>query len=908
MTKRILIPFFLFFCFSLISQSFSRHELFFVTEHFSVFIFPTEEEIFLSFRKNGNPIKNTKVCFYKDGHITKPQNTAKDGTLRIKRPDEPFIQFRFGSYRTIHTFALPKYEKPKKYEIKTVRENDLQVLKGKIFHEVQKVRLVYRDAENIENEQEVMLDNGEFRQELFFNEKPLFVDIYADDEFICTTFINFGAQNVEVVNAEKIKTFIPQKIEITPEMQLDCRKVNHVESMLLSFARCGENAERLYFADNGKIFDLQPAMNDGVLTGNVEIIMKNGDSIKEKICVPVLPSIYENKKFRNYEINDKEFFFFSQKEHKNSHLIFYKENIEIAQTFTVVKGVNKVELPKDLQKEPCVSAAILCTDEKAGKASGVFCRFINTTNENYYDIAKDSNSVVFLTPTENTTDNGLDFYCRLSNVAEESSAVYGEISIKNQQARQRNIKLHSVFAEEAICEDLLGQTVVLEPKEELQIRFDLPLECNKKSSRNLLVTEITPAGEDAVYWVPSQPVQTIPVYCESFTVSGRLIENRTSEIPVILPENDTLQELSCFLSTDTGAVSMANTVLTNCAEYVFEEALLDYLQKRRSPRDGYDDFGFFYPYFLNNFFSERNLIRRFCFDTNYDVDSSLLYLYAASKIPDLARPKKIAAITSFFRNNLELLSDNPLREELFYRSIKETHKITKKNTGFIYGGQSVENWLFMKNKSNQPESTIGKIIRLLPDEEDNEKVEFELSQSFAPSAKNVGTLENGQSVVNKITLPENYVSMTGQREVRYKITKNGDADLFYLINGRFYSNQIDVGSNILRLSVMDRDDMPLYSGSRLMKNTKYLAKVYLPDELKNKHCVLLLKDRMISAVQQITLSDGRICETGQPIFFSGNDLSFSFLADIPFYFDDISFIILPLVSGDAWAYYAEYSE
>jgi hypothetical protein len=257
---------------------------------------------------------------------------------------------------------------------------------------------------------------------------------------------------------------------------------------------------------------------------------------------------------------------------------------------------------------------------------------------------------------------------------------------------------------------------------------------------------------------------------------------------------------------------------------------------------------------------------------------------------------------------LELLSDNPLREELFYRSIKETHKITKKNTGFIYGGQSVENWLFMKNKSNQPESTIGKIIRLLPDEEDNEKVEFELSQSFAPSAKNVGTLENGQSVVNKITLPENYVSMTGQREVRYKITKNGDADLFYLINGRFYSNQIDVGSNILRLSVMDRDDMPLYSGSRLMKNTKYLAKVYLPDELKNKHCVLLLKDRMISAVQQITLSDGRICETGQPIFFSGNDLSFSFLADIPFYFDDISFVILPLVSGDAWAYYAEYSE
>ena len=107
---------------------------------------------------------------------------------------------------------------------------------------------------------------------------------------------------------------------------------------------------------------------------------------------------------------------------------------------------------------------------------------------------------------------------------------------------------------------------------------------------------------------------------------------------------------------------------------------------------------------------------------------------------------------------------------------------------------------------------------------------------------------------------------------------------------------------------MNRDDMPLYSGSRLMKNTKYLMKVYLPEELKNRQCVLLLKDRMVSAVQQITLSDGSVWETGRPIFFSGNDLSFSFLADISFYFDDICFVVVPLVSGESWAYYATDSE
>ena len=292
------------------------------------------------------------------------------------------------------------------------------------------------------------------------------------------------------------------------------------------------------------------------------------------------------------------------------------------------------------------------------------------------------------------------------------------------------------------------------------------------------------------------------------------------------------------------------------------------------------------------------------------MDSSLLYLYAASRIPDLEMPKKTAAIISFFRNNLELLSDNPLRQELFYRSVKETHKIAKKNGDFLYAGQPVESWLFTGKKSNPPESTIGKIIQLLPEisKDKNSDVKFELSQSFSPTVKNSGNLIKGQSVVNKIELPENYVSMTGQREIRYKITKNGSEDLFYLINGRFYSNQIDVGVNMLRLSVKDCDDMPLYSGDRLMKNTKYLAKVHLPDELKNRQCVLLLKDRMVSAVQQITLSDGKVWETGKPVFFSGEDLSFSFFANISFYFDDICFIVLPLVSGEPWAYYAEYSE
>ena len=911
MTKKILISVLLFSCISLFSQSLANQKLFFVTEHFSLLIFPTEEELILFFRKNGNPIKNTKICFYKDGHITKPQSTAKDGSLRIKHPNEAFIQFRFGSYRTIHTFALPEYKRSVKYELKTENDGDSLFLEGKIFEEAQKVRLIYRDGQNVEKVEEVLIDNNVFRQKLFLNDKPLFVDIYADDNFVCTALVNFGAQNVEVKGSEKIKTIIPKKMEITSEMQLDCRKINSIESLLLSFSRCGENAERLYFANNGKIFDLQPAKNDGVLSGNVEAIMKNGESIKENFNIPVLSSRNGNKKIRNYEITDKSFFFFSEEEWDNAFLIFYKEHVKYARAFSVVKGINKIELPADLLKEPSVAVAVLCTDEKSGNYSGLFCRFINSHNEIFYDIFGKSESVIFLTSKKNTTKNGFKFYCKLSEVTDDSSSVFGEISIKNLESKQRVIKLQSVFPEEAICEELIGQTVVLEPKEDLQIRFDLPLEYNGKYSRNLLVTEITAEGESAVFWMPGQPVDVISPYYESFTVSGRLIENRTTEIPVVLPENDTLQEVDCFLSTDSGALAMNDGFLTeNCAEYVFEEALLKYLQERRLPREDYEDFGFFYPYFLNSFFGEKNLIRRFSFDENYDVDSSLLYLYAASKLPELAMAKKIAAITAFFRNNLELLADNSLRQELFYRSVKETHKITKRGEDFSYCGQAVEKWLFAGKKSNLPESTIGKIVQLLPDIENDkaEEVKFEFSQTFASSGKSSGSLVKGQSVVNKITLPKNYVAMTEQREIRYKITKDGKDDLFYLVNGRFYSNQIDVGANILRISVMNRDDMPLYSGSRLMKNTKYLMKVYLPEELKNRQCVLLLKDRMVSAVQQITLSDGRVWETSCPIFFSGNDLSFSFLADISFYFDDICFVVVPLVSGESWAYYATDSE
>lgn len=874
-------------------------------------LFPTEDEILLLFRKDGIPLKNSKVCFYKNGHITKPQTTAKDGTLRIKRSDDPFIQFRFGSYRTIHTFALPEYKRVIKHKISVEWEKETLLMKGEIAHNAQKIRLIYRDGQNVANVQEVSLVNGKFRQELLSDNKTFFIDVYAEEDFVCTTLVNVGKQSVDVVYPEKIKTFVPKKLEITPEMQLDCTKINSVESMLLSFSRCGENAEKLYFADNGKIFDLHSAMNDEILSGNAEVIMKNGESIKERFCVPVLPSTFENGRFRNYETTDKEFFFFSQEERKEAFLIFYKEYVKYARAISVAKGINKIQLPADLQKNSCLSAAILCTDEKSGSNTGLFYRFVNTNNENYYDIAKLQKSVVFLTRSKNVVENDLNFYCKIGSVTDDYSAVYGEISIKNVKSQQRRIKLQSVFSEDAICENLLEQQVILEPKEELQIRFDLPLEYDGKSSRNLLVTEITPDGENAVFWMPQQRIETIAPYYESFTVSGRLIENRTSEIPIVLPNSEMPLELSCFLSTDTSAVSMAKGILTeNCADYVFEEALLGYLQKRRQPNEEYDNFGFVYPYFLNNFFDDRDLICRFSFDKNYDIDSSLLYLYAASKIPDLAIPKKITAITSFFRSNPELLSDNPLRQELFYCSVKESQKITEKGTDYLYAGQPVERWLFTGKQANQPESTIGKIIQLLPDAEngENNKVEFSLSQSFASAAESTGSLIKGQSAMNKITLPENYVSMTGRREIRYKITKSGADDLFYLINGRFYSNQINVGSNILRLSVMDRDDMPLYSGNRLMKNTKYSAKVYLPDELKNRTCVLLMKDRMVSAVRHITLSDGSVWNTERPIFFSGSDFSFSFLADISFYFDDICFMVIPLVSGEAWAYYANYSE
>ena len=122
-----------------------------------------QDELLLLFRKNGNPIKNAKVCFYKDGHITKPQNTARDGTLLIKRPEESFIQFRFGSYRTIHAFALSQYKNIIRHEIKAEWENNLLHLEGKIFSEAKKVRLVYRNGQDVENEQEVEVDNGMFR-------------------------------------------------------------------------------------------------------------------------------------------------------------------------------------------------------------------------------------------------------------------------------------------------------------------------------------------------------------------------------------------------------------------------------------------------------------------------------------------------------------------------------------------------------------------------------------------------------------------------------------------------------------------------------------------------------------------------------------------------------------------------
>lgn len=911
MKKNILIPFFLLFCFSVFSQHFSNRELFFVTENFSLLLFPTEDEIFLLFRKNGNPLKNSKVCFYKNGHITKPQTTAKDGTLRIKRPDESFIQFRFGSYRTIHTFALPEYKQVIKHKISVEWEKGTLLMKGEIAHDAQRIRLIYRDGQNVTNVQDVPLNNGKFQQKLLSSNKTFFVDIYAEEDFVCTTLVNFGKQSVDIMYPEKIKTVVPKKLEITSEMRLDCTKINSIESMLLSFSRCGENAQKLYFADNGKIFDLHSAMNDGILSGNVEVIMKNGESIKEDFCIPVLPSTSENGRFRSYETTDKEFFFFSQEERKEAFLIFYKEYVKYTRAILVTKGINKIQLPADLQKNSCLSAAILCTDENSGSNTGLFCRFVNTDNESFYDIARLQKSIVFLTQPKSVIENDLNFYCKIGSVTDDYSTVYGEISIKNLKSKQRNIKLQSVFSEDAICEDLLEQQLVLEPKEELQIRFDLPLEYDRKSSRNLLVTEITSDGEDAVFWMPQQRIETISPYYESFTVSGRLIENRTSEIPIILPNNEMPLELSCFLSTDTSAVSMTKGILAeNCADYVFEEALLDYLQKRRHPNENYDNFGFVYPYFLSNFFSEQNLIRRFSFDEKYDADSSLLYLYAASKIPELAISKKVAAITSFFRNNSELLSNNPLRQELFYYSVKENHKITKKETNYLYGGQPVESWLFAGKRANQPESTIGKIIQLLPDVEngENNEVKFSLFQSFAPAAESSGSLIKGQSAVNKITLPENYVSMTGRREIRYKITKNGADDLFYLINGRFYSNQINVGSNILRISIMDHDDMPLYSGNRLMKNTKYSAKVYLPDELKNRTCVLLMKDRMVSAVRHITLSDGSVWDTACPIFFSGSDFTFSFFADISFYFDDICFVIIPLVLGEAWAYYANYSE
>lgn len=911
MKKNILIPFFIIFCFSVFSQHFSNRELFFVTENFSLLLFPTNDEILLLFRKNGSPLKNSKVCFYKNGHITKPQTTAKDGTLRIKRPDEPFIQFRFGSYRTIHTFVLPEYKHTVKHKISVERNKDSLLMNGEIAHSAQKVRLVYRDGQNAVDVQETALNNGKFQQQLLPNNKLFFIDIYAEEDFVCTTLVNFGKQSVDFAYPEKIKTFIPKKLEITPEMQLDCKKINSIESLLLSFSRCGENAEKLYFADNGKMFGLQPAMNDGILSGTAEVIMKNGESVKENFCVPVLPSAFENGKFRSYETTDKEFFFFSQEERKEAFLIFYKEYVRYACAVSVTKGINRIQLPADLQKTSCVSATILCTDENSGSNTGLFCRFVNTGNENFYDIAGLNKSTVFLTQPKNAAENNLNFYCKVGSVTDDNSAVYAEISIKNLKSEQRSIKLQSVFSEEAVREDLLSQQIVLEPKEELQIRFDLPLEHDKKSSRNILVTEVTSAGEEAVFWMPQQRVETISPYYESFTVSGRLIENRTSEIPIVLPNNEMPLELSCFLSTDTAAVSMAKGILTeNCADYVFEEALLDYLQKRRQPNENYDNFGFVYPYFLNNFFDEQNMIRRFSFDKNYDIDSSLLYLYVASKIPDLAMPKKIAAVTSFFRSNPELLAGKSLRQKLFYYSVKENQKITENGTDYLYAGQPVERWLFDGKQSNQPESTIGKIIQLLPDAENNKnsEVEFSLSQSFTPATESSGSLVKGQSAVNKITLPENYVSMTGKREIRYKIAKNGADDLFYLINGRFYSNQINVGSNTLRISVMDRDDMPLYSGSRLMKNTKYSAKVYLPDELKDRTCVLLMKDRLVSAVRHITLSDGSVWDTARPIFFTDSDLTFSFLADISFYFDDICFVVIPLVAGEAWAYYANYSE
>ena len=152
-----------------------------------------QDELLLLFRKNGNPIKNAKVCFYKDGHITKPQNTARDGTLLIKRPEESFIQFRFGSYRTIHTFALSQYKNIIRHEIKAEWENNLLHLEGKIFSEVKKVRLVYRNGQDVENEQEVEVDNGMFRQQLLLEDKPFFIDIYTEEEFVCTAFINAGA-------------------------------------------------------------------------------------------------------------------------------------------------------------------------------------------------------------------------------------------------------------------------------------------------------------------------------------------------------------------------------------------------------------------------------------------------------------------------------------------------------------------------------------------------------------------------------------------------------------------------------------------------------------------------------------------------------------------------------------------
>lgn len=930
MNKKYYFILFLFFLFyPLSSEPFTKADLFFAFGDYHVLAFPTEEELFLLFQKNRLPLKNTKIFFYDSNGKAASAVTDKEGSIFRENMAEDLLRFRVDGTNAIYTLPVKKIEKPSVLLfLDKKRDGKAREIVGRFLGEWKnkEVTFVYQKNGTTIYSQKVKLDSsGKFIAPIVPNNPFMTLSIFYGDNLLDTYVMGWDFKN------ELPVLFQPQFLSISgfefllPDRRVRITGKRDLEMVVSSFLQEGVNTQTVYFPnkDGTLLFDGPEAPER--IRGELEFVYKNGKSEKQTLSVPLLSAEMEDQKYRYYETqSDKnKVVFFSDNSYRDCFVVFYNKRIRKVKAVEIVKGVNEIEFG-EAETGESFSAAIICPDRITGRNYGLIIRVVRENERDYGDLTSKNRGMQLLIQERNPErgrEGDFKFSCYIPSVTDGLDVVPSEVTLWNRSRKRKKIFLRVLNSNNEFY-DLVEEPVSLDAGCQEEISLQIPFFQEKGGTKGLLIMEEILSQEYLIGYVPPQPVEKTVAYYDTVSMLGKIIEDREVKNTIVLPSEEIEMEIDGYFSTDTRASAFQNSYATSItSKTVFEEALLVYLQDRvltgKEPKKWGKNL-YFYPMFLTRFLTKNGLIRRFSNERGGkmpDVDSSLLYLFAASKFPELRIQNLESRVYQYLINESEKWSGNWFRRNLFsFITEGKGEKVLENQKVAEFHGVKIENTVFNSDFLLSGESsTVAKIMAILLPQTDKieqmQTTEYILENSFLPKSVNRGVLRNGETAGTKISLSSYFMTLTKQREIEFKIKKRGELPLIYQMNGKFYTNDITSISNRLQATLMDEYGNEWLHGN-LEKNSKYVIRVSLPEELTYRDVCLILKGQIVSAIDTFRLEiegESFQMDSDQCVYLNGKNFTLTFVPNFSFPVEELRFLVFPLVTNAASSMHAYFT-